>query len=261
MEQAIADADTLGRVPQRAPLTVLRNRHGSPSAEEGTELARSSTLVGTLVDDLAHLALERANRTLSDAYLAMPVETVGQHVLLPATTSLRERHLLGDISKSTGLVAMQWIERKFSASYESSNPEAGDYHVLVVGLDEAKEISPALAFAIILSRAGFRSTTVSIGSDPSATGELVANVQPDAVVLLANSQGGVLASRGTAGKLASLRDAGEWRGLVACQGLAAAGAPIPSALMLGDDSLDAPRALRRALDNSHPTNEGIHDTR
>jgi DNA-binding transcriptional MerR regulator len=255
MDQAIADAMAGNNSSSPSHLTIVQPR--TNPVQTDSELPDSQPLSGVarrLVEDLAGLELSRANSTLADAHLSMSVEAVAHSVLLPALRTLREMHLTAEIDHTSWLLGSQWIERKLLSAYESSNPESGDLHVVVVELDGESDPA-ALALGTALSRGGFRTTFAKIGAALAVAGELVATARPDCVLLHATTAEGRLALQGAARKIATVRTEQEWKGLLAIAGEVTTMPDTPSAIPIGDDTVHVAIRLRRALASSSSDNE------
>jgi DNA-binding transcriptional MerR regulator len=255
MDQAIADAMARNHPSTPSLLTIVQPR--TSPVQTDSELPESQPLsgvAGRLVEDLAGLELSRANRTLVDASLALSVESVAHSVFLPALRTLREMHLTAEVDHTIWLLGSQWIERKLISAHEASNPESGDLHVVVIGLDDESDLT-ALALGTALSRGGFRTTVAEIGPAPAVAGELVATTHPDCVLLHAADAEGQLALQGAARKIATVRTEQEWRGLLAIAGEVTTMPDTPSAIPIGDDTVHVAIRLRRALASYSPDNE------
>jgi DNA-binding transcriptional MerR regulator len=255
MDQAIADAMAGNHPSTPSHLTIVQPRTNPGQAD--SELPDSQPLSGVarrLVEGLAGLEFSIANSTLADASLALSVESVAHSVLLPAIRTIRQMQLTTEIDHTIWLLGSQWIERKLLSAYESSNPESGDLHVVVLGLDGESDLA-ALALGTALSRGGFRTTVAKIGPSPAVAGELVATARPDCVLLHAATAEGRLALPGASRKIATVRTEQEWRGLLAIAGEVTTMPDTPSAIPIGDDTVHVAIRLRRALASYSPDNE------
>ncbi len=255
MDQAIADATSAKRIHPPTPLKVIAAAVGSPPANHvDAGPASTHASVRRLAGELARLNLPAANRMLSDAMLALPVEAVVRLMLLEASRSLRAMCIRGEVEPITLLVARDWIDRKIMAAYETSNPDSGDPHALVLDLDDGRAPSMAFAYGIALSRGGFQTTTASLGPAPSTARDLVVSLRPDCVVMHASTEDGHGARSGVANLIDNERDDADWTGLLVHTGRAPDDPDIPLMHAIGEDTLTIAQRLRQALDAHAGTN-------
>jgi DNA-binding transcriptional MerR regulator len=256
MDQAIAAATADTRLRPPTALKVVESNPTAPEPVEHSGSKRTSALAGRLGGELGELNLRGANDVLSDAYLALPVEVVLQHVVLAASEMLRQMQVRGELDQVVWLKSRNWIGRKLMAAYEASSPESGDLHALIVGLDDGVAPSMATALAIALSRGGFQTTTIDIGPAPATVRNLLMSSRPDCAVLHASTTDSHLALGGAVKLIEEMRADGDWIGLVVHACDAATLRDIPPVRGIGDDTVTVARHLRQALDAHSMTNKG-----
>ncbi|MGN6412749.1 MerR family transcriptional regulator [Flexivirga sp.] len=142
-----------------------------PALQDPTALARA----GAALDG------EALRRTLDEAFAVASIETAIDDWLLPSMSEVGRRWASGELDVVSEHFISAAVMRKLSALFEAT-PAHGPR--VAVGLpNEARHELPALAFALLLQRAGAQVLYVGADIPQSCWSRLVETWQPQAAVL------------------------------------------------------------------------------
>jgi methanogenic corrinoid protein MtbC1 len=141
-----------------------------------------------LIDALTKFDALHAERTLEDLVAATSVETVCQEIFRPITSEIRSRRARGLVDACSERFAHAFLQRKITALFNQSHPEAGKGPVVAAGVEGDHEELDLLFLSLYLSRGGF--SVIYLGAD-IATPQLqyvVSTLDPLLVLLNASSE-------------------------------------------------------------------------
>jgi predicted PurR-regulated permease PerM/methanogenic corrinoid protein MtbC1 len=216
--------------------------------------ADPATLAARLGQALCDADSTRAEKLLADAEQQLPVETLAAEVLLPALAGLGPDRKAGRLTAEQELLAGDLLRARLAALGEAS-PQGHGYRALVASDPQEENEAGLLIFTLLLRRAGW--SVVHLGQREADDGleEVIAAVQPHALVLSATHPR-------TAAPLLSLAETLHERHpgiLLAFHGPgfkpAATAAVSPEALLVPADPREAVAAIEARMPAQQPPDE------
>ncbi|HSS48855.1 MAG TPA: AI-2E family transporter [Thermoanaerobaculia bacterium] len=126
----------------------------------------------------------RAEKLLADAEQQLPVETLAAEVLLPALAGLKPGGKAGRLTAEQEIVAGDLLRARLVALGEAS-PQSHGYRALIASDPEEESEAGLLIFTLLLRRAGWNVVHLGQREDDYGLDEVIAAVQPHALVLSA----------------------------------------------------------------------------
>jgi predicted PurR-regulated permease PerM/methanogenic corrinoid protein MtbC1 len=144
----------------------------------------SATLAANLGEALCEADTTRAEKLLADAEQQLAVEVLAAEVLLPALAALERDRQAGRLSLEQKGLADDLLRARLTALGEAS-PQGHGYRALVASDPQEENEAGLLIFTLLLRRAGW--SVVHLGQREADDGldEVIAAVQPHALVLSA----------------------------------------------------------------------------
>ncbi|MFY9821439.1 MAG: AI-2E family transporter [Thermoanaerobaculia bacterium] len=149
-----------------------------------TRAADPAALAAELGEALCGADTTRAEKLLADAEQQLPVETLAAEVLLPALAGLETDRRAGRLTPEQELLAGDLLRARLVVLGEAS-PQSHGYRALIASDPEEESEAGLLIFTLLLRRAGW--SVVHLGQREADDGldEVIAAVQPHALVLSA----------------------------------------------------------------------------
>jgi hypothetical protein len=209
MEQAIQDA-WAGAEPVRGAGNPLR-----PFTPENVE----SLECDTLVEALASLDFAGARTIVGRSIVGLGPGYAALELLYPAKVALDRLQLEGYVATAHARAGLAWLHRKMHACLDAASPERERPPGILVGAQhDATADFPGLAIACCLAESGAETTWSGSGLSGTDIDALIHAMRPAAVVLVAGSPAGEIATRATASRLANASPDSSWSGTVAVAG-------------------------------------------
>jgi methanogenic corrinoid protein MtbC1 len=143
---------------------------------------------GALAAELGQALCEadpaRAEKLLADAEQQLPVETLAAEVLLPALAGLAADRRAGRLTPEQERLAGDLLRARLVALGEES-PQSHGYRALIASDPEEESEAGLLIFTLLLRRAGWSAVHLGQREADDGLDEVIAAVQPHALVLSA----------------------------------------------------------------------------
>jgi predicted PurR-regulated permease PerM/methanogenic corrinoid protein MtbC1 len=146
--------------------------------------ADTSALAAELGKALCDLDTTRAEKLLADAEQQLPIETLAAEVLLPALAGLGSDRKSGRLTPGQETLAGDLLRARLVALGEES-PQNHGYRALVASDPAEESEAGLLIFTLLLRRAGWSVVHLGQREDDDGLDEVIAAVQPHALLLSA----------------------------------------------------------------------------